>query len=111
MIAIPTWFTDVQRRAVLDAAEIAGLNVLRLINDSTATALGYGITKTDLPEEKPRKICFVDIGHSSYTVSIVPYLKGQLTIMSRAFDRHFGGRDFDRMLVDYSLPSSRQVRD
>ncbi|KAG0279593.1 adenyl-nucleotide exchange factor sse1, partial [Linnemannia gamsii] len=101
VIAIPSWFTDVQRRAVLDASEIAGLNVLRLINDSTAVALGYGITKTDLPEDKPRNICFVDVGHSSYTVSIVAFIKGQLTVKSRAFDRHFGGRDFDRMLVDH----------
>ncbi|KAF9347249.1 adenyl-nucleotide exchange factor sse1 [Mortierella sp. AD094] len=101
VIAIPAWFTDVQRRAVLDASEIAGLNVLRLINDSTAVALGYGITKTDLPEEKPRNICFVDVGHSTYTVSVVSFIKGQLTVKSRAFDRHFGGRDFDRMLVDH----------
>ncbi|KAG0098158.1 adenyl-nucleotide exchange factor sse1 [Podila epicladia] len=101
VIAVPAWFTDVQRRAVLDASEIAGLNVLRLINDSTAVALGYGITKTDLPEDKPRNICFVDVGHSSYTVSIVSFIKGQLTVKSRAFDRHFGGRDFDRMLVDH----------
>ncbi|KAF9172761.1 adenyl-nucleotide exchange factor sse1 [Mortierella sp. AD011] len=101
VISIPAWFTDVQRRAVLDASEIAGLNVLRLINDATAVALGYGITKTDLPEEKPRNICFVDVGHSTYTVSIVSFIKGQLTVKSRAFDRHFGGRDFDRMLVDH----------
>ncbi|KAG0048404.1 adenyl-nucleotide exchange factor sse1, partial [Gryganskiella cystojenkinii] len=101
VIAIPAWFTDVQRRAVLDASEIAGLNVLRLINDSTAVALGYGITKTDLPEDKPRNICFVDVGHSSYTVSIVSFIKGQLTVKARAFDRHFGGRDFDRMLLDH----------
>ncbi|KAF9207815.1 adenyl-nucleotide exchange factor sse1 [Haplosporangium sp. Z 27] len=101
VIAIPAWFTDVQRRAVLDASEIAGLNVLRLINDSTAVALGYGITKTDLPEDKPRNICFVDVGHSTYTVSIVSFIKGQLTVKSRVFDRHFGGRDFDRMLVDH----------
>ncbi|KAG0215956.1 adenyl-nucleotide exchange factor sse1 [Mortierella sp. GBA30] len=73
VIAIPAWFTDVQRRAVLDASEIAGLNVLRLMNDSTATALGY----------------------------VVSFIKGQLTVKSRAFDRHFGGRDFDRMLVDH----------
>ncbi|KAF9107601.1 adenyl-nucleotide exchange factor sse1 [Mortierella sp. GBA35] len=101
VIAVPSWFTDVQRRAVLDASEIAGLNVLRLINDSTATALGYGITKTDLPEDKPRNVCFVDVGHSTYTVSIVAFVKGQLTVKSRAFDRHFGGRDFDRMLVNH----------
>ncbi|KAF9110422.1 adenyl-nucleotide exchange factor sse1 [Mortierella sp. AM989] len=101
VIAIPAWFTDVQRRAVLDASEVAGLNVLRLMNDSTAVALGYGITKTDLPEEKPRIICFTDIGHSTYTVSIVSFIKGQLTVKSRTFDRHFGGRDFDRMLLDH----------
>ncbi|KAG0308415.1 adenyl-nucleotide exchange factor sse1 [Dissophora globulifera] len=101
VIAIPAWFTDVQRRAVLDASEIAGLNVLRLINDSTAVALGYGITKTDLPEDKPRNVCFVDVGHSTYTVQVVSFIKGQLTVKSRAFDRHFGGRDFDRMLVDH----------
>ncbi|KAG0045686.1 adenyl-nucleotide exchange factor sse1, partial [Gryganskiella cystojenkinii] len=101
VIAIPAWFTDVQRRAVLDATEIAGLNVLRLINDSTAVALGYGITKTDLPEDKPRNICFVDVGHSTYTVSIVSFVKGHLSVKSRAFDRHFGGRDFDRMLLDH----------
>ncbi|KAG0222758.1 heat shock protein 70 family [Mortierella sp. GBAus27b] len=103
VIAIPSWYTDVQRRAVLDAAEIAGLNPLRLINDSTAIALGYGITKTDLPEdkEKPRNVCFIDVGHSSYTVSVVSFVKGQLTVKSRAFDKHFGGRDFDRMLVDH----------
>ncbi|KAG0000002.1 adenyl-nucleotide exchange factor sse1 [Modicella reniformis] len=101
VIAIPAWYTDAQRRAVLDSAEIAGLNVLRLINDSTATALGYGITKTDLPEDKSRNVCFVDVGHSTYTVSIVSFIKGQLTVLSRAFDRHFGGRDFDRMLVDH----------
>ena len=101
VIAIPAWFTDVQRRAVLDASEIAGLNVLRLLNDSTAVALGYGITKTDLPEDKPRNICFVDVGHSTYTASIVSFVRGQLTVKSRAFDRHFGGRDFDRMLLDH----------
>ncbi|KAF9577045.1 adenyl-nucleotide exchange factor sse1, partial [Lunasporangiospora selenospora] len=101
VIAVPSWFTDVQRRAALDAAEIAGLNVLRLINDSTATALGYGITKTDLPEDKPRNVCFVDIGHSSYTVTVVAFIKGQLTVKARTFDRHFGGRNFDRLLVDH----------
>ncbi|KAI1042552.1 hypothetical protein LB505_004174 [Fusarium chuoi] len=55
-LSVPPWFTDVQRRALIDAAEIAGLRVLRLINDGTAAALGWGITKLDLPapEEAPR---------------------------------------------------------
>ena len=66
VIAVPGWYTDIQRRALLDAASIAGLNALRLINDTTATALGYGITKSDLPEaENPRHVAFVDMGHST----------------------------------------------
>lgn len=103
VIGVPPWFTDVQRRSLMDAAEIAGLKLLRLINDTTATALGYGITKLDLPsaEEKPRRIAFVDIGHSNYTCSIVEFKKGELAVKSTAYDRHFGGRNFDKALVDH----------
>ncbi|CAM0141148.1 adenyl-nucleotide exchange factor sse1 [Umbelopsis sp. WA50703] len=100
VITVPGWFTDVQRRAVLDAAEIAGLNCLRLVNDLTATALGYGITKTDLPEDKPKNVVFCDIGHSSYSVSVVSFIKGQLTVRGTAYDRHFGGRNFDQVIVE-----------
>lgn len=103
VISVPSWFTDVQRRSLLDAAEIAGLKLLRLINDTTAIALGYGITKLDLPtgEEKPRRVAFVDIGYSSYTCSIVEFKKGELSVKSTAYDRHFGGRNFDKALVDH----------
>ncbi|KAJ3532851.1 hypothetical protein NM688_g7364 [Phlebia brevispora] len=100
VIAVPGWYTDVQRRAILDAAQIANLNVLRLINDTTAVALGYGITKSDLPEaENPRHVVFVDVGHSSLSVSVVAFSKGQLTVKSTAYDRHIGGRDIDYALV------------
>jgi heat shock 70kDa protein 4 len=103
VMSVPAWFTDVQRRSLMDAAEIAGLKLLRLMNDTTASALGYGITKLDLPtaEEKPRRVAFVDIGHSNYTCSIVEFRKGELTVKSSAYDRHFGGRDFDKALVDH----------
>jgi heat shock protein 4 len=103
VIAVPGWYTDVQRRALLDAGAIAGLNPLRLINDTTAVALGYGITKADLPEsaDAPRHVCFVDIGHSNYSVAIVAFSKGQLTVKSTAYDRNFGGRDFDFALVQH----------
>ncbi|KAF4959385.1 hypothetical protein FGADI_1729 [Fusarium gaditjirri] len=102
-LSVPPWFTDIQRRALIDAAEIAGLRVLRLINDGTAAALGWGITKLDLPapEEAPRRVCFVDIGHSSYTVSIVEFKKGELAVKATTWDKDFGGRDFDRALVDH----------
>ena len=103
VISVPPWFTDHQRRSLVDAAEIAGLKLLRLINDTTATALGYGITKLDLPtaEEKPRRVCFVDIGHSSYSCSIVEFKKGELAVRSTTYDRHFGGRNFDKAIVDH----------
>ena len=103
VISVPPWFTDVQRRCLIDAAEISGLKLLRLINDTTATALGYGITKLDLPtqEEKPRRVCFVDIGHSTYSCSVVEFRKGELAVKSTVSDRHFGGRNFDKALVDH----------
>ncbi|RPA94102.1 heat shock protein 70 [Choiromyces venosus 120613-1] len=103
VLSVPPWFTDAQRRSIMDAAEIAGLKLLRLMNDTTATALGYGITKTDLPtgDEKPRRVAFIDIGHSNYTCSIVAFKKGELTVLSTAYDRHFGGRNFDRALIDH----------
>ncbi|KAJ6258265.1 Heat shock protein [Drechslerella dactyloides] len=103
VISVPSWFTDSQRRAILDASEVAGLKTLRLMNDTTAAALGYGITKVDLPtaEEKPRRVAFVDIGYSNYTVSIVSFRKGELTVLSTAYDRHFGGRDFDKAISEH----------
>jgi heat shock protein 4 len=101
VIAVPGWFTEAQRRSILDAAEIADLNTLRLMNDTTASALGFGITKTDLPEDKPRYVAIVDVGHSNMSVAIVAYKKGQLTVVSTAYDQHLGGRDFDKALVDH----------
>ncbi|PGH17153.1 hypothetical protein AJ79_01291 [Helicocarpus griseus UAMH5409] len=103
VLSVPPWFTDAQRRALLDACDIAGLTCLRLVNDSTAIALGWGITKFDLPtpEEKPRRVCFVDIGYSDYTCSIVEFRKGELNVKATTYDRHFGGRNFDKALVDH----------
>ena len=103
VLSCPTWYTDAQRRALLDATDIAGLKCLRLINDTTASALGYGITKTDLPasDERPRRVCFIDIGHSNYTCSIVEFRKAELVVKATAWDRHFGGRYFDRAIVDH----------
>ena len=103
VLSCPPWFTDAQRRSIIDATEIAGLKLLRLINENTAVALGYGITKLDLPtaEEKPKRVCFVDIGHSTYSCSIVEFKKGELSVKATAWDRHFGGRNFDKALVDH----------
>uniref|UniRef100_A0A8C7D1L2 Heat shock protein family A (Hsp70) member 4 like n=1 Tax=Oncorhynchus kisutch TaxID=8019 RepID=A0A8C7D1L2_ONCKI len=101
-IKVPSFFTDAERRSVMDATQIAGLNCLRLINDTTAVALAYGIYKQDLPtpEEKPRNVVFVDLGHSSFQVSISAFNKGKLKVLATAFDPYLGGRNFDEALVD-----------
>jgi heat shock protein 4 len=102
VLAVPVWYTDIQRRAIIDAASIAGLNILRLINDTTATALGYGITKSDLPEaENPRHVIFIDVGHSSLSAAAVAFSKGQLTVKATAFDTNVGGRYIDQALVKH----------
>lgn len=79
---VPSYFTDSQRRALLDSSAVAGFNCLRLFNDTTAAALAYGIYKQDLPAEaeKPRNVVFVDMGHSSLQVAICSFQKGKLNV-------------------------------
>jgi heat shock 70kDa protein 4 len=102
VISVPPWYTDIQRRSLMDAAQIAALNPLRIINDTTAVALGYGITKSDLPDpENPRHVMFIDVGHSNLTATIVAFWKNNLAIRSSATDRHLGGRDIDFALVQH----------
>uniref|UniRef100_A0A8C0IWC3 Heat shock 70 kDa protein 4L n=2 Tax=Chelonoidis abingdonii TaxID=106734 RepID=A0A8C0IWC3_CHEAB len=103
VISVPSFFTDAERRSVMAAAQVAGLNCLRLMNETTAVALAYGIYKQDLPalEEKPRNIVFVDMGHSAYQVSVCAFNKGKLKVLATAFDPFLGGRNFDEALVDY----------
>ncbi|KAH0457383.1 hypothetical protein IEQ34_012698 [Dendrobium chrysotoxum] len=100
-IGIPIYFTDLQRRAVIDAATIAGLHPLRLLHETTATALAYGIYKTDLPENDQLNVAFIDVGHASMQVCIAGFKKGQLKILAHTYDRSLGGRDFDDVLFNY----------
>ncbi|XP_026794507.3 heat shock 70 kDa protein 4a isoform X1 [Pangasianodon hypophthalmus] len=103
VISVPSFFTDAERRSVIDAAQIAGLNCLRLMSETTAVALAYGIYKQDLPapEEKPRTVVFVDAGHAGYQVSACAFNKGKLKVLASAFDSELGGKDFDEILVQY----------
>jgi heat shock protein 4 len=101
VLSVPAYFTDAERHAMLDACSIAGLHCLRLMNDVTAAALSYGIYKTDLPLDKATIVVFVDVGAMDSTVSIVSYLKGKLTVLATACDRHLGGRDFDMLLAQH----------
>uniref|UniRef100_A0A452VDJ1 Heat shock protein family A (Hsp70) member 4 like n=1 Tax=Ursus maritimus TaxID=29073 RepID=A0A452VDJ1_URSMA len=102
-VKIPSFFTDAERRSVMAAAQVAGLNCLRLMNETTAVALAYGIYKQDLPplDEKPRNVIFIDMGHSAYQVSVCAFNKGKLKVLATTFDPYLGGRNFDEALVDY----------
>ncbi|XP_024357147.1 heat shock 70 kDa protein 14 [Physcomitrium patens] len=101
VIGVPVYFTELQRRAYLDAAQVAGLHPLRLMHETTATALAYGIYKTDLSDTEPINVVFVDVGHASMQVCIAAFKKGQLKILSHEFERSLGGRDFDEVLFNH----------
>jgi len=96
VLSVPGWWSERQRRALLDAASIAGLNVLRLFNEHAAVALTYGLVKTDLPEESAgaRKVLFVDMGHCTTTAQVVEFVKGKMSVKGLAFDPTLGGRRF-----------------
>lgn len=102
VISVPTFFTDRQRQEVIDASRIAGLNCLRLLNETTAVALAYGIYKQDLPAENetPRRVVFIDFGHSSLQVSCTEFVKGKLKVLASDHE-NLGGRDFDRKILEH----------
>ncbi|XP_005102694.1 heat shock 70 kDa protein 4 [Aplysia californica] len=103
VLSVPSFYTDVERRALLDACQLAGLNCLRILNDTTAVALAYGIYKSDLPAEteKPRHVVFADFGYSSLQVSACSFHKGKLKVLATSFDYQLGGRDFDELLASH----------
>ncbi|XP_063944396.1 heat shock 70 kDa protein 16 isoform X2 [Daucus carota subsp. sativus] len=101
VIGTPSYFTDQQRRAYLDAAEIAGLHPLRLMHDCTAIALGYGIYRTEFPSKRRSTVVFVDIGHCDTQVTVAAFRPGHMEILSHSFDRNLGGRNFDEVLFKH----------
>jgi heat shock protein 4 len=102
VVTIPGWFTDAQRRAMLDACKIANINVLKLVNESTSTALNYGIWKSAKGEftDKPVHVMFVDLGESSFTATVVAFVKGRLKVLASQFDKSCGGRLITHALKD-----------
>lgn len=85
----------------MDAAEIAGIKCVRLLNDSTAIAYNYGFfRKADLKKDDPRKVCFVDFGHSKLTITYAQFLQGKMKIIYTHSDRNLGARQIDYLLFD-----------
>ncbi|XP_033631304.1 97 kDa heat shock protein-like [Asterias rubens] len=103
VLSVPQYYTNVERKSILDVASIAGMNCLRIINDTTAAALAYGIYKQDLPapEEKPRVVVFVDMGSASLQVSVCAFNKGKLKVLNVGSETCLGGRDFDQVIADH----------
>jgi molecular chaperone DnaK len=102
VITVPAYFNDQQRQATKDAGAIAGLEVLRIINEPTAAALAYGVDKTD---KKDRKVAVYDLGGGTFDVSIIEIadVEGdkQIEVLSTNGDTFLGGEDFDQRVMDY----------
>ena len=96
VITVPAYFSDSQRQATKDAGKIAGLNVLRIINEPTAASLAYGLDK-----KKDEKIVVFDLGGGTFDVSILEIGDGVFEVKSTNGDTHLGGEDFDLILIDY----------
>ena len=96
VITVPAYFNDAQRQATKDAGKIAGLDVLRIVNEPTAAALAYGLEK-----EKPEKVLVFDLGGGTFDVSILEIGDGVHEVLSTSGDTHLGGDDFDQKVMDW----------
>ncbi|MDZ4864665.1 MAG: molecular chaperone DnaK [Gemmatimonadota bacterium] len=96
VITVPAYFNDAQRQATKDAGKIAGLEVLRIINEPTAAALAYGLDK-----KKEEKVAVFDLGGGTYDISVLELAEGVFEVKSTNGDTHLGGDDFDQRLIDW----------
>ena len=103
VITVPAYFDDSQRKATQDAGRIAGLNVLRIINEPTAAAVAYG-----LDNEAPQKILVYDLGGGTFDVSIIEIEDGTFTVLATGGDTHLGGDDFDERIVEWAVAEFRR---
>lgn len=97
VITVPAYFTDAQRQATKDAGKVAGLEVLRIVNEPTAAALAYGLDKQD----KEHKILVFDFGGGTFDVSVLELGGGVFEVKSTNGDNHLGGDDIDDLIIDY----------
>ncbi|EUB56426.1 Heat shock cognate protein [Echinococcus granulosus] len=105
VITVPAYFNDGQRQATIDAGKIAGLNVLRIINEPTAAAIAYGMDKKI---DRQRNVLIFDLGGGTFDVSIMSVENGRFEVKSTDGDTHLGGEDFDSRLVDHVVEVFKQ---
>src|SRR5207253_8093676 len=99
VITVPAYFEDAQRQATKEAGEIAGLNVLRIVNEPTAAALAYGLDKG----EKDQTILVFDLGGGTFDVSLLEIGDGVFEVKATSGDTHLGGDDWDQRIIDQLL--------
>ena len=103
VITVPAYFNDAQRQATKDAGRIAGLDVLRIVNEPTAAALAYGLEK-----EKAEKVLVFDLGGGTFDVSVLEIGDGVHEVLSTSGDTHLGGDDFDQKVMDWICEEFRK---
>ncbi|RMZ74773.1 hypothetical protein DV737_g5752, partial [Chaetothyriales sp. CBS 132003] len=103
VVTVPAYFNDMQRQATKDAGQIAGLNVLRVVNEPTAAALAYGLEKND-----DRVVAVYDLGGGTFDISILEIQKGVFEVKSTNGDTHLGGEDFDITLVRHLVQAFKK---
>lgn len=99
VVTVPAYFDDAQRKATIDAGTIAGLTVLRLVNEPTAAAIAYGLDRVKDKEE--RQIIVYDLGGGTFDVSLLSIEDGVFEVLATAGDTHLGGEDFDNRVMEY----------
>ena len=104
VITVPAYFSDSQRQATKDAGKIAGLEVLRIINEPTAAALAYGVDK----EDKDQKILVYDLGGGTFDVSILDIGDGVFEVLATSGNNRLGGDDFDKRIIDYLVDTFKK---
>ncbi|PZS19659.1 MAG: molecular chaperone DnaK, partial [Pseudonocardiales bacterium] len=97
VITVPAYFNDAQRQATKEAGTIAGLNVLRIVNEPTAAALAYGLDKGD----KDQTILVFDLGGGTFDVSLLEIGEGVIEVKATSGDNHLGGDDWDQRIIDW----------
>ena len=105
VITVPAYFNDSQRQATKDAGAIAGLNVLRIINEPTAAAIAYGLDNGSKDEQK---VLIFDLGGGTFDVSLLNIDDGIFEVLSTAGDTHLGGEDFDNRMVDFFITEMKR---
>mmetsp|Transcript_7690 Transcript_7690/g.47539 ORF Transcript_7690/g.47539 Transcript_7690/m.47539 type:complete len:596 (-) Transcript_7690:472-2259(-) len=101
VVTVPAYFNDSQRQATKDAGAIAGLNVLRIINEPTAAAIAYGLDKKAAAGKSEKNVLIFDLGGGTFDVSLLTIEEGIFEVKSTAGDTHLGGEDFDHRLVQH----------